>query len=230
MKNKKSLFVALALALTLSFCATLGIFIDGLLAQGNDSPTLSGGEIEEVYLLGDVIEIPESKITYGGETKDAEISVIKPNGEKIRNSNVKLTEGGLYKAEYKALFNGKAKTVEKTFTVQIPLFSATSPKTSWEYGVDDSDYQTGKEGVKVRLAKGDTLTYNDIIDLKKNDGHVIDFFLLPGSGAGTKDLKKITIRLTDLHDPNVVLTIILQCANDHGEGTNWWYDWTYVLA
>ena len=230
MKNKKSLFVALAIALTLSFCATLGIFIDGLRAQGNDFPTLSGGEIEEVYLLGDVIEIPESKITYGGETKDAEISVIKPNGEKIRNSNVKLTEGGIYKAEYKALFNGKAKTVEKTFTVQIPLFSATSPKTSWEYGVDDSDYQTGKEGVKVRLAKGDTLTYNDIIDLKKNDGHVIDFFLLPGSGAGTKDLKKITIRLTDLHDPNVVLTIILQCANDHGDGTNWWYDWTYVLA
>ena len=80
------------------------------------------------------------------------------------------------------------------------------------------------------MAKGDILTYNDIIDLRKSNGQIIDFFLLPTDGVGTKDLKKLTITLTDLYDPNVQLTIILQCANDHGGSNKWWFDWTYVLA
>ena len=229
--KKKNLLITSIMALLLVVCATLGMML-GLFevrAQGGE-PTLSGGEIEENYILNDFIEIPDAKITYGGETRDAEISVIKPDGARVRSAKIKLTEGGLYKAEYKALFGGKAKTVEKQFTVHIPLFSKTSGKTSWEYGVDDSDYQTGKEGVKVRLAKGDTLTYNDIIDLRKSNGQIIDLFLLPEDGAGTKDLKRLVITLTDLYNPNVTLTVILQCANDHGGKDKWWFDWTYVLA
>ena len=232
--KKKNLIIASTMALLLFVCVTLsmmfGIFIDGARAQGNGELTLIGGEIEENYILDDIIEIPAAKISYGGDTKDAEISVIKPDGERVRSANVKLTEGGNYKAEYKALFGGKAKTVEKEFTVHIPLFSKTSKKTTWEYGVDDSDYQTGKEGVKVRLAKGDNLTYNEIIDLNKSNGQIIDLFLLPEDGAGTKDLKRLTITLTDLYDPNITLTVILQCANDHGGDNKWWLDWTYVLA
>ncbi len=231
MKNtKKSLLVTLTMAFLLFVCTAFGIFIADVNAQGNSALTLIGGEIAEEYILDDVIEIPDAQLTYGGETKDAEISVIKPSGERVRSAKVKLTEGGLYKAEYKALFGGKAKTVEKLFTVNIPLFSKTSAKTSWEYGVDDSNYQTGKEGVKVRLEKGDTLIYNDIIDLKRSNGQIIDFFLLPEDGAGTKDLKRVVITLTDLYDPKVTLTIILQCANDHGGSDKWWFDWTYVLA
>lgn len=221
--------MALLLFVCTTLGMTLGIFGD-VGAQGNGEPQLSGGEIKAEYTLGDVIEIPAAEIICGLETKEADISIVKPNGERVRGSKVKLTEGGLYKAEYRAVFGGKAKTVEKEFTVNIPLFSKNSSKTSWEYGLDDSAYQTGKEGVKVRLSKGDTLTYNDIIDLRKSNGQIIDFFLLPSGGVGTKDLKKVTITLTDLHNPNVALTIILQCANDHGDGTNWWYDWTYVLA
>jgi hypothetical protein len=210
MKTKKrSLLVALTMALLLFVCMTLGIFISDAHAQDNSAPTLVGGEIQEKYILNDFIEIPEAKIAYGGDTKDAEISVITPSGERVRSAKVKLTEGGEYKAEFKALFGGKAKTIEKSFSVQIPLFSKTSAKTFWEYGVDDSDYQTGREGIKVRLAKGDSLTYNDIIDLKESEGQIIDFFLLPQDGIGTKDLKKVTITLTDLYDPSIQLTIII---------------------
>ncbi len=233
MKTKnKNLWITLALAALLCVCValgmTLGIFKGG--AQGSGELTLSGGEIQESYILNDFIEVPEAKLSYGGETKDAEISIVMPSGERVRSANVKLTEGGEYKAEYKALFGGRAKTVEKTFTVYIPLFSKSSSKTTWEYGVDDSAYQTGKEGVKVRLAKDDTLVYNDVIDLKKSNGQIIDFFLLPENGAGTKDLKRIVLTLTDLYNPDIYLTVILQCANDHGGNDKWWFDWTYVLA
>ena len=233
MKTKnKNLWIAAALAILLFVGAvlglTFGLFKGG--AQGSGELTLIGGEIQENYILNDFIEIPAAKLSYGGETKDAEISVITPSGERVRSANVKLTEGGKYKAEYKALFSGRAKTVEKAFTVNIPLFSKNSKKTVWEYGVDDSAYQTGKEGVKVTLAKDDTLTYNDVIDLRKSNGQIIDFFLLPSGGVATKDVKKIVLTVTDLHDPNVYLTIILQCANDHGGPNKWWFDWTYVLA
>ena len=235
MKNKKKrLLTASIKAILLCVCLTFGMLLSILIvdahAQASGELALIGGEIEENYILDDFIEIPDAKITYGGETKTAEISVIKPNGERVRSAKVKLTEGGLYKAEYKALFGGKAKTLEKEFTVHIPLFSKTSTRSSWVYGVDDSAYQTGKEGVKVRLAKGDTLTYNDIIDLEKSNGQIVDLFLLPEDGVGTKDLKKLVVTLTDLYNPNVSLTIILQCANDHGGDDKWWFDWTYVLA
>lgn len=228
--NKKGLIVALTMAMLLFVSSTIGIVLNIFNAQGSGEATLIGGEIAQEYILDDFIEIPDAQISYGGETKNADISVIKPDGERIRSAKVKLTEGGQYKVEYKAIFDGRTKTIEKDFIVHIPLFSKTSKKTSWAYCVDDSQYQTGKEGVKVRLTKGDTLTFNDIIDLKKSNGQIIDFFLLPSGGAGTKDLKKITLKLTDLYNPNVALTIILQCANDHGDGSNWWFDWTYVLA
>ena len=231
--KKKNLLLISAMAFALFVCVTLGvvfgIFKVDVRAQDNE-PTLIGGEIEEDYILGDFIEIPAAQLVYGGETKAAEIFVVKPDGARVRSSKVKLTEGGQYKAEYKAAFGGKTQTVEKAFTVHIPLFSKTSSRTSWEYGVDDSAYQTGKEGVKVRLGKGDTLTYNDVIDLRRSNGQIIDFFLLPEDGIGTKDLKRVTITLTDLYDPSVKLTIILQCANDHGGSDKWWFDWTYVLA
>ena len=229
--KKKNLLIVVATAVLLFVCMTFGIFINnGVRAQGNGELTLIGGEIEEEYLLDEIIEIPAAQLAYNGETKDAEVSVIMPSGERVRSAKVKLTEGGEYKVVFKALFGGKAKTLEKTFTANIPLFSKTSAKTSWGYGVDDSIYQTGKEGVQVRLTKGDTLTYNDIIDLEKSNGQIIDFFLLPQSGVGTKDVKRLVITLTDLYDPKVALTIILQCANDHGSGSKWWFDWTYVLA
>lgn len=234
MKNKKkNLLVALTTAvlfLITTLSMVFGIYIGNARAQGNGEPTLIGGEISEEYILNDFIEIPAAKISYGGDTKDAEISIIEPDGDRVRSAKVKLTEGGEYKAEYKAVFGGKAKIVEKTFTVSIPLFSKTSAKSSWEYGVDDSIHQTGKSGVKVRLAKGDTLTYNDIIDLKKSNGQIVEMFLLPTDGIGTKDVKRLIVTLTDLYNPNITLTIILQCANDHGGSNKWWFDWTYVLA
>ena len=235
MKNKKtSLLIALVVALALSISASLGLWINNVNVQGNaGEPTLIGwdDEADYGYTLGGYVEIPAVQIVFGGETKDAEIIITKPDGEAVKSSKVKLTLGGIYTIEFRAVFGGKIKSIKKEFRVETPLFTTESTKTTWEYGVDDSSYNTGKKGLKVSLSKDDTLTYNEIIDLRKSDGQIIDFFLLPEEGIGTKDLRKIVLTLTDLYDPNVSLTIILQCANDHG-GTSgpWWLGPTYVLA
>ena len=235
MKNKKThLLIALVVALALSIGASLGLWINNVNVQGSaGEPTLIGWNDEADYgsTLGGYVEIPAVQITYGGETKDAEVIVTKPDGEAVKSSKVKLTIGGIYTIEFRAVFGGKVKSIKKEFRVDTPLFTTDSTKTTWEYGVDDSSYNTGKTGIKVRLSKDDTLTYNEIIDLSKSDGQIIDFFLLPEEGIGTKDLRKIVITLTDLYNPNTALTIILQCADVHGGNSGpWWLGPTYVLA
>ena len=85
MKNKKkNILVAWTMALMLFVSAALGmvfsIYIGNVRAQGNGEVTLIGGEIEEDYILNDFIDIPAAQISYAGETKDADISVIQPDG------------------------------------------------------------------------------------------------------------------------------------------------------
>lgn len=231
MKKKLTLLLSLAATLVVSVCATVGIWAGNAGAEETlGDPVLVGGEIQEEYVLGEYLNVPEAKITCGGQTAEARIIVKKPNGELLQTSNVPLTQGGIYTVEYRAVFGDQVKTVEKNFTVQTLLFSAQSKNTTAVYGEDNSPYQTGIKGVNVDLAEGDVLTYNDVIDLKASDGDFLEFFLLPTQGLGTADLRKLTVTLTDLHDPNIQLTVVTQAADIY-EGTDlWFYDYTYVLA
>ena len=230
MKNKKrNILVGLA-AFLLSACASVGVWVYGARAQAAADPILAGGEIEEEYLLGEYLTVPAAQITYGDKTENAKIIVRTPKGELLQSTNVHLLQGGVYTIEYRALFGGELKTVEKTFTVQTPLFSAPSKNSSAVYGVDSSQYQTGLRGVNVKIAEGDILTYNDVIDLNASEGDFLEFLLPPEEGAGTCDFRKIVVTLTDIHNPDVKLTVIVQGPDNYGGTDLWYYDYAYVLA
>lgn len=231
MKNKKtSLLFALAATFVLSICASVGGLSKGAGAQeALGEAVLIGGAIEEEYLLGEYLNVPSAKLTCGNETKDARVIVKKPNGELVQTTNVALLEGGIYTVEYRAVFGGKVKTVEKNFTVQTPVFLVQSKNSSAVYGEDSSQYQTGIKGVNVDLAEGDILTYNDVIDLKASEGDFLEFILPPTDGPATNDLRKLVVTLTDFHDPSISLTVVVQCAKSEGED-KWYYDYTYVQA
>ena len=87
MRNKtRNLWIVLTMVFVLFVCAislTFDMFTGNVRAKDNGEPTLIGGEIKEEYILNDFIEIPAAKIIYGEETKDAEISVIKPDGKRL---------------------------------------------------------------------------------------------------------------------------------------------------
>ena len=230
MKNKKK-FITLAAAFVLTVCASVGVWVYGARAQGTPGEaSLVGGEINTEYLLGDSLSIPAAQIVCDGETADAKVIITKPNGELVQTSNMSLSEGGVYTVEYRAVFGGKVKTVEKTFTVQTPLFSVGSSNSYAAYGEDKSQYKTGIKGVNVDLAEGDTLIYNDIIDLNASEGHFLEFMMLPNDGAGTYDLRKLTVTLTDLHDPSIKLTVIAQCPADDGDSNKWEYENVYMQS
>ena len=232
MRNKKlGLLLSLAATFTASVCLSIGVWAQGAGAQDAlGDPVLVGGEIGEEYLLGEYLVIPSAQITCGDEKADAKIIVKKPNGELVQTSNVSLTQGGIYTVEYRASFGSEVKTVEKTFVVQTPLFSAQSKNTTAVYGFDSSQYQLGIKGVNVDLAEGDILTYNDVIDLNESNGEFLEFLLPPSEGPGTADLRRLTVTLTDLHNPDIALTVIAQCSRPSTSESNWYYDWTYVLA
>ena len=231
MKNKKiSVLTTLAVTFLMSVCATIGVWTQNARAEeALGDPVLVGGALEEKYLLGEYLAVPTAKLTCGDETLDAKVIVKKPSGELVQSSNVPLTEGGIYTVIYRAVFDGKVKTVEKNFTVQTPLFSAQSKNSYAYYGDDESQYQTGNKGVNVRLAEGDILTYNDVIDLNASDGDFLEFYLPPSDGPGTADLRKLSITLTDLHDPSISLTVVVNGPYSTS-GDLWYYDYAYVQA
>ena len=230
MKNKKlGLLLSLAATFVASVCVTVGVWSHDAGAQDVlGEPVLVGGELEEEYLLGEYLTIPAAKITCGEEMADARVIVKKPGGELVQTSNVSLTEGGIYTVEYRASFGGEVKTVEKTFVVQTPLFSAQSRNTTAVYGLDSSQYQMDIKGVNVSLAEGDILSYNDVIDLNESDGEFLEFLLPPSDGLGTADMRRITVTLTDLHDPSIALTVIVQCPRPEPDGSLSSY--AYALA
>ncbi len=232
MKNKKiGLLATLAISFIALICASTGIWVHNAYAQNTAEPVLVGGEIEEMYLLDEYLSIPDAQIICGDQTANAKVVVTKPDGEVVQSTSVLLDQGGVYTIEYRAVIGGELKRVEKTFTVQTPMFSGDSHNTFAVYGEDTSEFQTGLKGVNVQLAEGDVLHYNDIIDLKASEGQFLEFFFLPQDGAGTIDLRKLTVTLTDIHNSNNVLTIIMQCyrgASD--EPDKWFYDYTYVLT
>ncbi|MBQ7373275.1 MAG: hypothetical protein IJW64_01765 [Clostridia bacterium] len=236
MKNsKKSLLIVLAIALVLSVCATLGIWINDIRVQGTtETPSLSGGEVEAEYLLGEYTDISSATLTFGGQTQDAKITVVKPNGEKVASSKVYLTEGGIYTVEYSAVFSGKTHVVTKDFTVKIPMFSSSTGSSSFEpYGEDKSQYATGIKGVALELTEGDRVDYNGVIDLRESNGKVMEFFMTPEGGMGTADFRKLTITLTDFHNPDISLTVIVQSPAIHSVGAGeemWYFNYTYCLA
>ena len=230
MKNKKNLLVTLA-AFAVTVCASVGVLVNGAGAEGAPGEaSLVGGEINAEYLLGESLSIPAAQLVCDGEKADAKVIITKPNGELVQTSNIPLSEGGVYTVEYRAVFGGKVKTVEKTFTVQTPLFSVGSKNSFASYGEDKSQYKTGIKGVNVDLADGDTLVYNDIIDLNASEGHFLEFMMMPNDGAGTNDLRKLTITLTDLHDPSIKLTVIAQCPADNGDSNKWEYENVYMQS
>ena len=233
MKKKRiGLLATLAVSFVACLGASAGLWMHNVRAQEAD-PTLVGGEIEEEYLLGDSLTIPEAQISYDGKTEDAKIIVTKPDGEVVQTTNVLLEQGGVYTIEYRAVIDGELKSVEKEFIVQTPMFSGGSKNTFGVYGEDTSSCQTGIKGVNVSLAEGDVLAYNDIIDLRESNGSFLELFLLPKEGAGTIDLRKLVITLTDIYDPSITLTTIVQCyrgsatANDPNP---WFFDHSYALA
>ena len=217
----KKIFVAVLLVIALAAIAAVGF---GLNASVNGAETSVSAQ---EYDVGDRITVPIRTLTEGGTSVSVSPIVIYPSGAAIKNGTVTLTEAGLYTVEYRAKINGKTVTEYDNFYAYNNLYSFSGEKSSAFYGADDSQYNTGKTALNVRLAQGETLTFNKIIDLNDAENGFVEFFVTPQT-RGTPEVQGIYFTLTDVYD--VSNTVTFQFKNVAYLGSSYVYLASYVTA
>ena len=223
--KKKTLFAVAVMA-----SAVIGGAIVATLPASADEADV---RLQEVYALGEQITVPDKMLSDGGEEYPAEVVVVYPNGRAYRTQSFFADQLGRYTVEYRATTpSGKYLTETVTFETQSDLFTVDGENSSASYGLDDSAYQTGREGLRVSLAPGDTFTYHDVVDLREIGAQntFIELFMTPTTGAGTRDVGAIVVKLQDVHDPENVVTVYGRSAESDGGGDPWWCNTTYLSA
>lgn len=209
MKTRKLTLLITILIFILSF-----IYIYNITTFAQDS-VLYGGEIQNIYLLGESITVPSSQITYNGLTRDSDFYIQKPSGYVYKRNGITLDEIGEYTVQFTAQFGKKNVSKYRTFTVVKNLFEVDGTSSA-EYGVSPVATDTSA-GIVVSLKNGDTFTYNKPLILEEGLQSIFSLFVTP-SESGIYDARFIYVTLTDIYDEENYVTFALQCS----EGTAEW--------
>lgn len=201
--NKKLRF-SLVICLCVSILCLAGIVCYNALSAKADDFEFSGS-LKAEYTVNDIVNIPSAKI--GGV--DAEFKVIMPDGNCTLADNLTLKKTGKYVVEYSATVNGKLLKDTKSFMVLGNLFTVNGLGYS-EYITDEA---SGLSGVYFSLMNGDTLTYNDVIDLKtlwtsyKQANHTVLKLTHMPSVIGQADITQYEVILTDAYDSSQSISV-----------------------
>lgn len=167
------------------------------------------------YYVGDVVKFPSS-VEVNGEETSVSAHLVYPSGKKVVVTDVKFDETGLYSIEYKN--STGAVVMQDSFKVYKSIFTTITEKTTYELGKvkNYTDYDSTLEGAIVSLASGDILTYSEIIDLSDNtkSDPLFSLKVLPEEGA---EVRTMIFTLTDIYDPENVLTITIVRSNPYPE-------------
>ncbi len=226
---KKKIIIASVLgALCCSFCSVAFLKSDTRVSAA----TLENIEFNSEYTLHSQIEIPESKITYQDEEHDANVKVIKPNGNAIAVDGgiLDADQVGVYKVIYYTVVNGNYVSVERNFTVSNRSVSFSGEKSSYFYGSHEKYATTsGKysdvgekeelKGLVVSLAQGETMYYNPIIDLNQLTGRQVFSMFTTPQEEPLADATVILFRFTDIYDPTNYVVVRAK-ANGTEAATN----------
>lgn len=209
MTKKRQLWIIGAFcALLFAVCSTIAIFGFDTVARAD--ATWNDIEIQSEYAYGSEFRVPSRTVTVGGATVEATSVLEKPSGQATRLTVLTLNEGGVYKLRYTAVCNGVPYADERTFFVADD-FVSFGKNSSVQYGTFDSVAAGASDavttpGMLVRLAEGDTLTFNSVIDVRdvtKADT-LVEAFATPDV-MGRADFKRIIFTFTDARDPSVFL-------------------------
>ncbi len=205
--RKRSLIIIAAVCMLLSLVTALAI---NTYAAADDKFVFSG-TLEPKYKYGETVEIPTA--TYNGKTVDFTVNL--PDGTSTNRSSVKLTKTGVYTVDYIAKKVDSNEYIKETlsFSVYSQMFSVN--------GNGYTDYKKINDrvgGLYAYLEKGDSLVYNDIIDLNKfQDGQMLFKMGIPASAPGEADIEGFEVTLTDIYDESRYITYRFKKFKDGGQ-------------
>ena len=226
-KQKRSVFAAVLAALS-GVCIFLGALSlkDASVKQAAGEIAVEmGQELSAEYAFGDVFTLPACTFTKDGKTAQGVASLQYPDGTQTGEAEVTLNQGGNYVLRYLANIDEKVYTKEYSFKVYGRLASYKSEKTSMEYGVC-THLGANSEGLTVRIANGDSLTFDHVFDMTKMTvaTKLLEGFVVPNV-AGTADFTRMVFTFTDIEDPSVQLVYNGNFHNDTNA-----YGLTYFTA
>ena len=126
--------------------------------------------------------------------------MIFPDGSATQKKTFVLNEGGSYVIRYTATVEGRKISAEESFLVNRENYSFSGTGSSAQYGAHPV-YATERQGLVTKIARGETLYFNQAIDLgklEKTDARMV-FFATP-STIGVPDATNLRIRFTDAYD------------------------------
>lgn len=136
------------------------------------------------YFVGDFFKVPDGEISYGGSKYPAENTVvIFPDGSATQKKTFVLNEGGSYVIRYTATVEGRKISAEESFLVNRENYSFSGTGSSAQYGAHPV-YATERQGLVTKIARGETLYFNQAIDLgklEKTDARMVFLQRLPRS-------------------------------------------------
>ena len=207
-KTKKRISLPVMLCILLSAVLTL-VGAAGLIGSKIRSLAEVAVEVSEElsteYAFGDTFVIPECTFTKDGESVQGAPSLQYPDGTQTGELECTLNQSGKYALKYIASIGGKVHTKEYAFTVYGRLASYESAKTSMEYGTC-THLGANSEGLTVRIANGDSLTFDHVFDMTKatTSTKLLEGFIVPNT-QGSADFSRMVFTFTDVEDPSVQL-------------------------
>lgn len=180
--------------------------------------------IAEEILEGDTFQVPDRTVNVNGTEVVAKVVVTFPDGTTTDKDSFVLDLPGEYTLKYSATVNKRVYTKTETFVAKYRVVRTYNSATSIEYG---SHALAPKiNGLVVRLAEGDKLNFNEIIDISDNTtSNCLFEFFVTSDAPGAYDFEKMFIQLTDVSNPDNYFKVRLMRSSDGVK-----YPSTYAIA
>lgn len=179
------------------------LVVFGLVGEIVRKVSAEAEQLRQEYNLGDELYIPDYIIDGKAAT---EFSLLYPSGLLKEGRSHVLDEAGKYTVKYAAAVSGSVVTAENTFVVQQSMVGFKTKSSTSYYGVHE--YAPNTRGLVVEIANGDSLCFNQIVDvgkMTKNDT-LFKFFVTPNT-IGQEDVSTIVVRMTDIYDESNYIDI-----------------------
>lgn len=215
---KITLLCLTALFFSLGFCflsaQTAGVN-NAFALEDQEMTLVSQNVIEQEYCIDQYFDVPEYSFTFNGQTQVATSVLYSPSKKAYDSNKIKLNETGTWTIEYSAFENQKYSV---SFIVYKSTYEVTSDGGSIKYE-SNSIFTKSDKGLVVKLPKGSTFKYNEVIDLSnatKSD-NIIEFGVIPNS-LGTPDMSRVYVYLTDIYNPDNYIVYRLVNPNNRESG------------
>lgn len=218
---KKKLWITSLLAALSITVAAGGVALanqNAITAGASENWTIA--DLDNNYALGTSFDAPEATVTINGNEIPATASVTYPSGLTVSGSNVMLSEAGVYTVTYRAKYDGIESIKKEQFTVENAAYIMQNEISSAEYG-KYTNYGANSEGLLVRLAPNDTITFSELLDMDAvtSQDRLFDLFITPNTQR-VYDFSKLVITLTDAIDPSYYVRFQLKRYNAEDRGFN----------